>query len=98
MSRNDSFRTFHPDLVVDHGTYREVRRVPTYAINPPRAGDPPATRCVSLAGGELIQLGKSPRLTDYHCTTYDARPRTCREFTLGSDHCLQARQRVGLSL
>ena len=98
VSRNDSFRTFHPDLVVDHGTYREVRRVPTYAINPPRAGHPPATRCVSLAGGELVQLGKSPRLTDYHCTTYDARPRTCREFTLGSDHCLQARQRVGLSL
>ena len=98
VGRNDSFRTFHPDLVVDRGTYREIRRVPTYAINPPRAGHPPATRCVSLAGGELVQLGKSPRLTDYHCTTYDARPRTCREFTLGSDHCLQARQRVGLSL
>ncbi len=98
VGKNDVFRTFHPDLVVDHGNYREVRRVPTFAINPPRPGDPPATRCASLAGGELIQIGVAPRLSDYKCTTYDARPRTCRDFTLGSDHCLQARQRVGLSL
>jgi len=29
---------------------------------------------------------------------YDDRPRSCRDFTLGSAHCLTARRRVGLSL
>ena len=34
----------------------------------------------------------------FFCVIYDDRPRTCREFTLGSEHCLTARRRVGLSL
>ncbi len=34
----------------------------------------------------------------YLCVIYDDRPRTCRDFTLGSAHCLTARRRVGLSL
>jgi Putative zinc- or iron-chelating domain len=55
-----------------------------------RAGD----RCAALAGG-VIEHGFTTR---YHCTIYDDRPRTCREFTLGSAHCLTARRRVGLSL
>ena len=38
------------------------------------------------------------RATRFHCTIYDDRPRTCRDFTLGSAHCLTARRRVGLSL
>jgi len=33
----------------------------------------------------------------YHCVVYEDRPRTCREFTLGSAHCADARQRVGLT-
>ena len=44
-------------------------------------------RCAALQGG--------PR---YHCVIYDDRPKTCRDFTLGSTHCLTARRRVGLSL
>lgn len=44
-------------------------------------------RCAALQGG--------PR---YHCVIYDDRPKTCRDFTLGSAHCLTARRRVGLSL
>lgn len=48
-----------------------------------REGD----RCAALQG-------QGP----YHCVIYDDRPQTCREFTLGSDHCLTARRRVGLSL
>jgi hypothetical protein len=51
-------------------------------------------RCAALAGGEITG-GKTAR---YHCVIYDDRPRTCRDFTLGSDHCLTARRRVGLSL
>lgn len=33
----------------------------------------------------------------YACRIYDDRPRPCREFTPGKDHCLEARRRVGLS-
>ena len=50
-------------------------------------------RCSALDGG-LVELGKRTR---YQCVIYDDRPRTCREFTLGSAHCLTARRRVGLS-
>jgi Fe-S-cluster containining protein len=34
----------------------------------------------------------------YQCAIYEDRPKTCRDFTLGSEHCLTARRRVGLSL
>jgi hypothetical protein len=33
----------------------------------------------------------------YHCSIYEDRPRTCREFERGGRHCLSARRRVGLS-
>jgi hypothetical protein len=56
-----------------------------------RQGD----RCAALHGGD-IEGGRVT--TAYHCVVYDDRPRTCRDFTLGSDHCLTARRRVGLSL
>jgi hypothetical protein len=55
-----------------------------------RAGD----RCAALHGGDLA----GETTTRYACAIYDDRPRTCREFTLGSGHCLTARRRVGLSL
>jgi hypothetical protein len=51
-------------------------------------------RCSGLGGGDLVD-GKHTR---YACAIYDDRPRTCREFTLGSANCLIARRRVGLSL
>jgi Fe-S-cluster containining protein len=51
-------------------------------------------RCAALAGGDAID-GKATR---FHCVIYDDRPRTCRDFTLGSEHCLTARRRVGLTL
>lgn len=52
-------------------------------------------RCAALGGG---RLGEDGKVTRYACAIYDDRPRTCREFTLGSAHCLTARRRVGLSL
>ena len=52
-----------------------------------REGD----HCAALQGG----TAEVPR---YHCAIYGDRPRTCRDFTLGSAHCLTARRRVGLSL
>ncbi|MGZ8242528.1 YkgJ family cysteine cluster protein [Methylomagnum sp.] len=48
-------------------------------------------RCAALSGG------RTPHEA-YACTIYEDRPRTCREFTLGSENCLDARRRVGLSL
>jgi hypothetical protein len=45
--------------------------------------------------------GRCPALEGdgpYACTHYDERPRTCRDFTRGSDNCRDARRRVGLSL
>lgn len=51
-------------------------------------------RCSALCGGDL----KDTRTTRYHCAIYDDRPKTCRDFALGSAHCLTARRRVGLSL
>lgn len=73
-----------------------VKAVPDYIVDRghylelKREGD----RCAALHGG-LVELGKQTR---FHCVIYDDRPRTCREFTLGSAHCLTARRRVGLSL
>jgi Fe-S-cluster containining protein len=55
-----------------------------------RTGD----RCSALQGGEVAGEKQSRFL----CVIYDDRPRTCREFTLGSEHCLTARRRVGLTL
>lgn len=51
-------------------------------------------RCAALHGGEIVN-GKA---TPYACVIYDDRPKTCREFTLGSLNCLTARRRVGSSL
>lgn len=51
-------------------------------------------RCAALHGGEPA----GEKFTRFHCVIYDDRPKTCRDFTLGSAHCLTARRRVGLSL
>lgn len=93
LGKRDPVIKKHPSYVVHRTTYLELART----------GD----RCSALTGGELdrfgdeSQAGLSPttaRLTRYACAIYDDRPKTCRDFTLGSEHCLTARRRVGLSL
>jgi hypothetical protein len=49
------------------------------------------SRCSALIGGRTSKEA-------YSCSIYEDRPRTCRDFTLGSENCLDARRRVGLSL
>lgn len=49
--------------------------------------------CVALERGPGGGLPEAP----YRCSAYDLRPRSCRDFTVGEDACLLARQRVGLS-
>ena len=80
VSRRDPVVRAQPAMIVDRGSYLEIRR----------SGD----RCAALEGGAI----EGGRATRYHCVIYDDRPRTCRDFTLGSAHCLTARRRVGLSL
>lgn len=48
-------------------------------------------RCAALLGGSEVDQ-------TYTCSIYADRPRSCRDFTLGSANCLDARRRVGLSL
>ena len=73
-----------------------VKKQPTYIVDRTtyleirRDGD----RCAALHGGDVVD----EHATRFHCAIYDDRPRTCRDFTLGSAHCLTARRRVGLSL
>lgn len=43
-------------------------------------------RCAALADRE----------GGYHCSVYEDRPRSCRDFEAGSERCLAARRRVGL--
>jgi hypothetical protein len=74
-----------------------VKKQPTYVVDRTtyleiiRNGD----RCGALEGGDDDGTGHATR---YACVIYDDRPKTCRDFTLGSEHCLTARRRVGLSL
>ena len=48
-------------------------------------------RCTALEGGGSIH-------EEYRCIIYAGRPKTCREFTMGHENCLQARRKVGISL
>jgi Fe-S-cluster containining protein len=74
-----------------------VKKQPAYVVDRTtyleiiRSGD----RCGALEGGRDDGTGHATR---YACVIYDDRPKTCRDFTLGSEHCLTARRRVGLSL
>lgn len=74
-----------------------IKKRPAYVVDRTtylevlRDGD----RCAALQGGADDGSGHATR---YACVIYDDRPKTCRDFTLGSDHCLTARRRVGLSL
>jgi hypothetical protein len=85
ITRRELVRRRHPEMVVDRGSYLELAR----------SGE----RCAALEGGAAA-VGADGRLatTPYACRIYADRPRTCRDFTAGSDHCLTARRRVGLSI
>lgn len=85
VSPRDPVRKKHPELVVLRGPYLEIQRQ--------------KDRCAALAGGVVERHeGKGPTLTPYACAIYGDRPRSCRDFANGGEHCLTARRRVGLSL
>jgi Fe-S-cluster containining protein len=98
VSARDPVRKKHPELIVVRGPYLEVRR----------EGD----RCAALRGGEWVSklsregVGENANRTPsdsgttvpYSCAIYEDRPKSCRDFENGGEHCLTARRRVGLSL
>ena len=98
VSRRDPMLRNHPDLVVDRGSYVELRRI----------GHPRGNHCAALGGGiystdpgDARPAGDDPAgqapWRPYGCAIYADRPRPCREFETGGQHCLTARRRVGLS-
>ena len=96
VGAREPIRRSHPAMVLDHGTRQELRRTPTTSLDIV-ADQPAATRCASLGGGDLVQLGTRTTVADYACQIYAARPRACRSFTASSESCLVARRRVGMS-
>ena len=59
---------------------------------------PQYTKCSrGLVRGVEVR-GVKRRMLPMACEIYEGRPQTCRDFTLGGEHCLTARRRVGLSL
>jgi Fe-S-cluster containining protein len=88
IAPRDLVRKRRPGYVVDRGESGAHR----YELR--RDGD----RCAALDGGQPVTEGARITYGRYACVISDDRPRTCREFTLGSGHCLTARRRVGLSL
>jgi hypothetical protein len=85
VSPRDPVRKKHPALVVVRGPFLEIAR----------RGD----RCAALEGGS-VEAGpdQSPAFVPFACSIYEDRPRNCRDFEAGGEHCLTARRRVGLTL
>jgi hypothetical protein len=85
VSARDPVRKKHPALVVVRGPFLEIER----------RGD----RCAALGGGSVERApGEEPSFVPFACNIYDDRPKSCRDFEAGGEHCLTARRRVGLTL
>ena len=85
VSPRDPVRRKHPELVVVRGPFLEVKR----------AGD----RCAALDGGQWEGPPDGDRrFVPFACSIYADRPKSCRDFEAGGEHCLTARHRVGLTL
>lgn len=81
VAPRDPFLRLHPELV-ELDENRGGAEGPRRVVS--RVPTPTGTRCVCLG-------------TDYRCSVYADRPRTCREFEQGSVNCVEARRRVGLT-
>lgn len=72
----------HTELIREHDDgWRDLHRAPS------RSGC--GTRCIALRGD-----GDG---APFRCIVYDRRPDNCRDLARGSDACLTARRRVGLT-
>lgn len=95
----------HPELFTRHTQGADLRReegrclaleggralrIIEPAIRPAVPPPPPAER-------RVLPRYQPDEESPFSCRIYEHRPRTCRDFTRGSAHCLEARQKVGLS-
>jgi len=99
----DPARKLHLDLLVEHaGGFDVARRgarcgclvggTELLPAEPTISGGTTASDA-GHTQPPLIMPGPQP----FTCAIYDTRPKTCRDFTIFSAHCLYARRRVGLS-
>lgn len=79
---DDAIDRLPPELIrVAADGWTDLQRVPSFTGC--------GTRCAALRGdGETAP---------YTCIVYEIRPETCRDVKIGSDGCLTARRRVGLT-
>jgi Fe-S-cluster containining protein len=100
---DDPAARLHLPLLMERGDGYDLRRVERRctcleggaALSPPRP---------SISGGqEPDDAGTRvaplfmPNERPFSCSIYETRPQTCRDFSIFSDNCLQARRTVGLS-
>jgi hypothetical protein len=103
VNERDPARKLHLDLLVERSGGYDMKRNGSRCacLN---GGVPLAPPEPFIDGGSSsAQQGRSvpplnmPGGAPFTCEIYETRPRTCRDFTIFSDHCLSARRTVGLS-
>lgn len=103
VSERDPARKLHLDLMIEREGGYDMKRdgsrcaclrggVPLTPPQPYLNGG----RCNPEEGSRVAPL-TMPGGAPFTCDIYETRPRTCRDFTLQSAHCLSARRTVGLS-
>jgi hypothetical protein len=99
----DPAKKKHLQLMIERGGGHDMRREDGRCIclrggRPLRILEPAIS---SSSAGEAQQKASPPLFAPggepFTCAIYEDRPQTCRDFTLGSANCLDARRRVGLS-
>lgn len=101
VSARDPTVLLAADWLVRRGRRYEVRR-DEHRCAALGGGRPLPRHRPAIPGprGETEQISPPffvPSEEPFSCAIYEVRPQTCRDFTLGSPHCLTARRRVGLS-
>ena len=105
VDENDPAKKRHLKLMVERTGGHDMARLGSRCIAL-RGGEQleahvPAIQSQAQTGPEHPERRSPPHIlpndVPFTCAIYDDRPRTCRDFTLGSDNCLDARRTVGLS-
>jgi hypothetical protein len=88
-----------PDLVVRNGHRFEIRRAGDWcaALEETRPDGSSVRDGLRALNQKSLATPTAPAGRTFSCTIYDDRPRACRDFEAGGEHCLVARRRVGLS-
>lgn len=103
VSPRDPAKKRHLELMVERSGGHDMARNGARCVAL-RGGRDLAPARPSISGGSASADacdGVTPRIVPseqpFTCAIYAARPQTCRDFTIFSNNCLDARKRVGLS-